>query len=135
MGGDGDALDNNEVIVFGACGCCYNGFLIGDGCLGCMSSGTICCLETEFCCKQGAPVLCLGCCAIRPVAPTTCIKAQAQMCCCVEVVGIPCDSEVPCMISYCGITCFPTFAVCAKLKDITGGTGGGDGGEAVGASG
>eukprot|EP00416_Gambierdiscus_australes_P030353 CAMPEP_0171085880 /NCGR_PEP_ID=MMETSP0766_2-20121228/19207_1 /TAXON_ID=439317 /ORGANISM="Gambierdiscus australes, Strain CAWD 149" /LENGTH=92 /DNA_ID=CAMNT_0011543477 /DNA_START=25 /DNA_END=300 /DNA_ORIENTATION=+ len=92
MGGDGDALDNNAITVVGACCCSYGGFLFNDGCLGCMTSGTCLCLEGEFCCKTGVDPLCCGCCALRIVTPTVCIKEQSQVCCCVGAAAIPCDA-------------------------------------------
>ncbi|CAK0852348.1 unnamed protein product [Prorocentrum cordatum] len=123
MGGDGDALDNNAIIVTDACCCMYDGCLFGDGCIGCMASETMCCLEMEFCCKQGAESLCCVCCAIRCVSPTVCIKSQGQMCCLAGAAAIPCDEEVPCMVGTCGIICYPTIAICKTLGDITGNSG------------
>merc|ERR1712194_499655 len=80
-----------------------DGFLFGDGCLGCMGSTTMCCLEEEFCCKQGADPLCLYCCAYRIVPVSVLIKGQGQTCCCVGGVAIPPDAEVPCMIGTLGV--------------------------------
>jgi len=118
--GDGDALDNNAIIVCEACCCCYDGFLCGDGCLGCMASETMCCLEMEFCCKSGAPKLCCICCAVRCVPATVCIKSQAQTCCFAGAAAIPCDEEVPCMFGDCGLICYPGFYCCKTLGEITG---------------
>jgi len=126
MGGDGDALDNDAIKVVDACCCCYDGFLFGDGCLGCMASETVCCCEVEYCCKQGAPTLCCICCAARFVSPKVCFKTQGQMCCFAGAGAFPCDEEVPCMFGTCGIICYPTFAICKTLGEIKGG-GGGDG--------
>ena len=74
-----------------------------------MGSTTLCCLEEEFCCKQGADPLCLYCCACRIVPVSVLIKGQAQTCCCVTGVAIPPDAEVPCMIGTLGIVCYPSF--------------------------
>ena len=133
--GDGDALDNNAIMVCDACCCQYDGFLFGDGCMGCMASETMCCLEVEYCCKSGAPTLCCVCCAIRCVSPTVCIKSQAQICCLAGAAAIPCDEEVPCMFGSCGIICYPGVYICKTLGEIKG-EGGGDGApaEQVGAS-
>ncbi|CAK0803699.1 unnamed protein product [Prorocentrum cordatum] len=124
--GDNDALDNDSIMVCDGCCCCYDGLLFGDGCLGCMASETMCCLEVEYCCKSGAPTLCCVCCAIRCVSPTVCIKSQGQMCCLAGAAAIPCDDEVPCLVGSCGIVCYPTIAICKTLGEIKGG-GGGDG--------
>ena len=121
--GDGDALDNNAILVTDACCCMYDGCLFTN-CLGCMASETMCCLETEFCCKQGAPSLCCVCCAIRCVSPTVCIKSQAQVCCMAGAAAIPCDEEVPCMVGTCGIICYPGVFICKTLGEITGKAGG-----------
>jgi len=130
---DKDSLQQAEVTIVDACCCYYDGFLFGDGCLGCMGSTTMCCLEEEFCCKQGADPLCLYCCACRMVPVSVLIKGQGQTCCCVGGVAIPPDSEVPCMIGTLGVVCYPSFGVCKKMKDITGSDpNAGGGGEQVG---
>ena len=122
--GDGDALDNNAIIVTDACCCVYEGLLCGEGCIGCMGSEAVCCLETEFCCKQGQDKLCCVCCAARCISPTVCIKTQGQMCCWAFAAAIPCDEEVPCMVGTCGIICYPGFFICKTLGEITGKEGG-----------
>lgn len=117
--GDGDALNNNEIMVCNAMFCQYNGILMSEGCYGCMSSLTFCCFEAEFCCKSGAPSLvpcyCMGC---RPVCEIV-IKSQGQFCCCASAMAIPCDAEVPCMFGCLGLICYPRFkGCCAKLGTI-----------------
>ncbi|CAK0863898.1 unnamed protein product [Prorocentrum cordatum] len=104
-GGDGDALDNNSIMVCDVCCCCHEGLFFGDGCMGCIASETLCCLEVEYCCKSSAPTLFCVCCAIRCVSPTVCIKSQGQTSCLAGVAAIPCDDEVPCMVGSCGIVC------------------------------
>ena len=118
--GDGDALDNNAIIVTDACCCVYEGCLCGDGCMGVMASETVCCIESECCLKAGQEKLCCICCALRCVSPSVCIKSQAQICCLAGAAAIPCDDEVPCMVGTCGVICYPGFYVCKTLGDITG---------------
>merc|ERR1719330_2248892 len=120
MGGDGDALDQGQVKICDACCCCYDGLLFGDGCLGCMGSSTMCCIEGEFCCKQGGEKMACLCCCIRCVSPSTCIKQQQQCCCCVSAAAIPPDDEVPCMVSNCGLNCYPKFGCLQTMNVITG---------------
>ena len=129
--GDGDALNNDEIVVGDACCCFYDGF-VTEGCMGCMGSSTVLCYEMEFCCKGGAPSLvpcyCFGC---RCTSPTTCIKQQGQCCCMAGATAIPCDDEVPCMVGLCCVICYPKAGCAQKLGAIRG-EGGGEGGEAVG---
>ena len=75
---DKDSLQQAEVTIVDACCCYYDGFLFGDGCLGCMGSTTMCCLEEEFCCKQGADPLCLYCCACRFVIGEAVVILEAR---------------------------------------------------------
>jgi len=131
---DGDALKQENVKVCDACCCCYNGFLLTDGCFGCMSSETMCCYECEFCCKSGAPTLMCGCLACRLVSPTVCIKTQAQCCCLVGATALPPDDEVPCMISLCGINCKPAFGCLQTIGTLFPDKAGGAGGSTIGNS-
>jgi len=119
MGGDGDSLNNDAIKVVDACFCMYDGCIF-EGCIGCMGSTKMCCCEYEFCCKSGTDMLMCGCCAIRCEAPKVCIKAQAQVCCCVEAVAIPCDEEVPCMFGTLGLICYPSVGCCRTLGEIKG---------------
>ena len=133
MGGeDKDALDQKNVMICDACCCCYDGFLFGSDCVGCMASSTMCCLEAEFCCKSGQDALCLGCLACRCISPTVCIKGQQQLCCCVTGVAIPPDDEVPMMISLWGLNCYPKTGCLSTMETLTSTENQGAGGEQVG---
>merc|ERR1712146_721569 len=88
--------------------------------IGCASSETCCCIEGEFCCKPGVEMLCLGCCALRLISPTTCMKVESQMCCSVAGVAIPCDDEVPCMVSLCFLHCYPQVGCCMQMSTLVG---------------
>merc|ERR1712083_1154837 len=81
-------------------------------------SETCCCLEGEFCCKPGADMLCLGCCACRCIAPSTCMKSENQCCCTVAGIAIPCDDEVPCMLACCFLDCYPKCGCCQNMGDL-----------------
>merc|ERR1712050_452996 len=129
---DNDALDQAKVMICDACCCCYDGFLFDDSCLGCMGSSTMCCLESEFCCKTGTDMLCLGCLACRCVGPSVCIKQQQQMCCCVSAIAIPPDDEVPMMVSLWGLNCYPKQGCCSTMESLTSKEDAGAGGQQIG---
>merc|ERR1711933_285021 len=116
----GDALDNNEIRIIDACGCCYDGLVCGNECMGCMGSTKLLCLEYEFCCKSGVENLCCICMSFRCESPTVCVKQQAQLCCLASAAAIPCDDEVPCMFGTMGLICYPTVGCCRKMGEITG---------------
>merc|ERR1719273_974700 len=97
-----------------------------------MGSATICCIEQEFCCKQGQDNLMCLCCALRCTAPTTCCKVQEQVCCCVSAVAFPPDEEVPCMVSNLGINCYPKPGCLQTMEDIMATSDPGAGGQQYG---
>jgi hypothetical protein len=41
------------------------------------------------------------------IKPTTCLKLNTQQCCLDARCALPCDAEVPCLISALGLTCHP----------------------------
>ena len=125
-GDDDDSLNNGAVRICNAFCCAYDGLLLNGECLGCMGSESCCCLEGEFCCKTGVERLPCVCCGVRCVSPTVCWKQQAQCCCCVSAVAVPCDEEVPCMVGMFGLICYPTFACFSSLGAIMAGAGGKD---------
>mmetsp|Transcript_1505 Transcript_1505/g.2749 ORF Transcript_1505/g.2749 Transcript_1505/m.2749 type:complete len:124 (+) Transcript_1505:73-444(+) len=113
-----DSIDESKVTVYSALGCCWSGFLMELSGIGCAAKETLCCLECDFCCKAGTEMLCLGCCALRAVQPTTCIKSQAQCCCFASAAALPCDAEVPCILAVCCLTCYPKPGCCVKIGDM-----------------
>merc|ERR1712084_193697 len=113
-----DSIDETKVIISDACICCYDGCMFSDCPIGCAGSETCCCLEGEFCCKPGAEMLCLGCCACRCIAPSTCMKSENQCCCTVAGIAIPCDDEVPCMLACCFLDCYPKCGCCQNMGDL-----------------
>merc|ERR1712204_40537 len=121
MGAPKDAIDETQVVVSDACCCFYEGFTCEACPIGCACSETLCCCSCEFCCKPMAEgeekPMCI-CCGCRPESPSTCIKSEAQLFCCVGGCAFPPDAEVPCMIATCCIVCYPSFACCGKLGDI-----------------
>merc|ERR1712232_1240491 len=118
MGVRKDSIDETKVIISDACVCCYDGCMFSDCPIGCAGSETCCCLEGEFCCKPGADMLCLGCCACRCIAPSTCMKAENQCCCEVVGIAIPCDDEVPCMLACCFLDCYPKCGCCQAMGEL-----------------
>merc|ERR1712150_241032 len=124
--------DQKKVMICDACFCCYNGFLFGGDCVGCMGSSTLCCFEAEFCCKSGQNTLCLGCLACRCVEPAVCIKQQEQVCCCVSAIALPPDAEVPMMCSMWGVNCYPKTGCCSTMETLTTEEDPGAGGQQIG---
>jgi len=127
---DTDCLDQSKVHVSDSCFCCYEGLICDTEALGCMGSNTLLCLESEFCIKFSKikePLCCnpsncqcgFCCCATRCVSVKTCCKSQGQCCCFVSGAAIPPDEEVPCMLSSCGLMCYPKVGCCNKIGDLT----------------
>lgn len=114
--GPRDAVDENKITIFGACCCCNSGFLGCDECLGCSGESKMCCCEGGWCLKPGAPWLCCGCCGCK-FSECTCCQQQSQCCCLVSSAAFPPTSEVPCMMAYCGLMCYPKCGCCVKQGD------------------
>lgn len=51
--------------------------------------------------------------------PTTCIKSQAQMCCCVQKAALPPDAEIPMVCAICFVVLHPIFGCMKKFSEIT----------------
>jgi len=77
-------------------------------CLGCYEKGTVVCLELEgVCCKTGLQEGALCLCTrgeVQCVKPRTCCKLESQYCCYDCRCALPCDEEVPCMVTILGLT-------------------------------
>mmetsp|Transcript_10939 Transcript_10939/g.12652 ORF Transcript_10939/g.12652 Transcript_10939/m.12652 type:complete len:89 (+) Transcript_10939:116-382(+) len=79
-----DSIDESKVIVYSACFLCYNGLIPEFNNIGCAVHETFLCLDYEACLKPGQGLLkmpdgigiCCGCCAVKLIPITTCIKAQ-----------------------------------------------------------
>ena len=104
-----DAPDPKDLRPCMACCCtilsCYVAF---PQCIGCYSKGVFTCIETEsVACKpsvvEGSLCKLLSS-EVELVKPVTCVKCAAQECCIDSRCALPCDSEVPCMISFLGLT-------------------------------
>eukprot|EP00438_Fugacium_kawagutii_P029547 Skav203393 [mRNA] locus=scaffold3093:50309:57639:- [translate_table: standard] len=96
-----DSIDESKVIVYSACFLCYNGLIPEFNNIGCAVHETFLCLDYEACLKPGQGLLkmpdgigiCCGCCAVKLIPITTCIKAQSQFFCCVSAAALPPDGE------------------------------------------
>jgi hypothetical protein len=117
MCGDGDAVDEDELILCCAV-CCSNCAIMTDcTCISCSGKIGCCCLNMEVCCKPGAP--CLPCCCCGPKIECdgcSCVNTQLQCCCVVCSSAFPCNEEVPVAITALGLTVFPTCGCCLKQK-------------------
>mmetsp|Transcript_8127 Transcript_8127/g.20971 ORF Transcript_8127/g.20971 Transcript_8127/m.20971 type:complete len:120 (+) Transcript_8127:66-425(+) len=113
----GDSIDETKVKVFSACLCTYAGCMT-EGCpIGVACNETCLCLHCDCCLNPSSQMLCCGCCAFKIETPTTCIKAEQQVCCCVDACAFPCDNEVPMMLAACCVTCYPTIGVCKTVRE------------------
>eukprot|EP00980_Cylindrotheca_fusiformis_P018580 scaffold6158_cov67-Cylindrotheca_fusiformis.AAC.1 len=116
--GDGDAVDENKIILCCA-GCCFHcGAYTGSDCCGCSGKVGLCCLNCEVCCEPGAE--CLPCCCCGPDIECdgcACIKMQLQTCCLAITAAVPCDSEVPALVTVAGLTVYPKVGCCMPIKE------------------
>eukprot|EP00438_Fugacium_kawagutii_P012781 Skav223625 [mRNA] locus=scaffold3504:85781:87377:- [translate_table: standard] len=123
-----DSIDESKVIVYSACFLCYNGLIPEFNNIGCAVHETFLCLDYEACLKPGQGLLkmpdgigiCCGCCAVKLIPITTCIKAQSQFFCCVSAAALPPDGEVPMMFSICFLSLFPKVGCLKKLAEMKG---------------
>lgn len=104
-----EAPDPRELIP--CCGCCctiISCYCKWPECCGYYAKGNFVCIETEaICCKTGKREGSLCVCIrneLEIIQPTTCCKMECQPCCIDERCAIPCDKEVPCIVSVCGLT-------------------------------
>eukprot|EP01038_Epipyxis_sp_PR26KG_P005608 gene5608-7742_t len=105
------SVNVGDLVPFHAACCsitsCYWKF---PECFGVYGQGDCCCLQGEFkLCKPGGKKsehLCV-CSEVGYylVRPTTCCKSVQQCFCLDSRIAFPCDSDVPCMFTYCFITC------------------------------
>ena len=108
-----------KLIPFSAC-CCsiHSCFLDFPACLGCQDQTTCLCIRSNTrCCKvaskeelETAKRYCIcqeG--GTFAVFPKTCLKGQNQWCCCENRCALPCDSDVPCLVTLCFVTCFYNY--------------------------
>merc|ERR1712039_44556 len=98
---------------------------MGNGCvlecpIGCANKHTLCCLEYECCCNPASECLCCGCLGCRCTDCTIRCKAEQQVCCCVAGSAIPCDEEVPFMVSCCFLHCYPRVGCCMRMASLIG---------------
>merc|ERR1711998_41808 len=128
-----DAVDEMALVLVNGC-CCYNdGLYLDGGCCGCSGKSELLCLGVSFCCAAGTnPICCVppenyacqtGCCCIGYGIKTeniVCAAAQAQVCCLVSNLAIPCTDEVPATVSCLGLNCYPKFGFCQTLGAVTG---------------
>lgn len=105
------------------CGVCSFYFVFPD-CIGCWSKGTLCCLDIEaLCCKvgkkEGSICMCMQN-EIEVIWPPSC-KIANQVFCLDNRCAIPCDEEVPCVVTVFGIQCCKHSeckpGCCKKLGD------------------
>lgn len=117
-----DSIDESKLMLVHGCCCCNTSLALQDSCLGVAVKEAICCIELECCLKVDADPLDCGCCALRCVDATSCIKAQSQVFCLVTSAAFPPDEEVPCTLALFGIACAPSCGCCATLGELTGET-------------
>lgn len=128
--------DQTDVPVEELRPCCANcctihSFFLGfPSCIG--FSGTckiLCCNQKYVCCKfldckdddKRCMAVQVG--ATYLVLPQTCIECTRQDCCVESRCAFPCTKNVPCLVSFLGITCCADFGCkfappCTRLGDI-----------------
>ena len=114
--GDNDAVNEEDLIL--CCGlCCSNCSILPNlSCCGCSGKLGFCCLNAEVCCTPGAPCLFpLGCVGLKCENDgCSIINGQLQCCCIVCSAALPCNEEVPIVLSVAGLTLYPKCGCCIK---------------------
>merc|ERR1712072_672167 len=137
--GADDCVDESKLRFVDGCCCCFTGLMMED-CCGCSMESQLCCLTERCCCKAGQDMLwctapkghiCLcglGLCSIGCINcmgsddhACSCCAQQVQLCCLVSNGALPPTNEFPCLIGMCGLSCYPEFGCCEKIKKIDGG--------------
>ncbi|RYH29555.1 hypothetical protein EON65_08055 [archaeon] len=128
-------IDKDNMRVCGALCCTYELlYCTFPQCLGCMTQGECLCLGQDCCCEPFDPnvkllwctpsnesICCqLGCgfCSCYLKKPTTCVKVTQHILCCFESISFPCESDMPCMFSVCGLMIYPKCGCCVKFADV-----------------
>jgi len=127
-----ESIKKDDLSVFAGCCCAYSLlYLTMPDCLGCAYDRECLCIGEKGCLKPGAPLywcsgdektICqLGCgiCAIFLKSPSTCCKSDGQCCCCVGKCSMPPEADVPCIISYYFLTCYPKCGCCVKFSEVS----------------
>ena len=126
-------INQNDLILFSACICCFNALYTDfPGLVGCSGKGECLCLENEHCLRLNTPAypiacesnkngnicdLALCCCMIALKSPKVLCKGKNQCLCCVNQAAFPPDNDVPAMLAYCFVSCYPKFGVAVKVGD------------------
>ena len=114
---DGDAVNEDELVLCCAAGCTNCSVLTNLSVLSCSGKIGLCCLNAEVCCKPGAPCLPCGCCGPNiDCDGCSCLTAQVQCCCAVCSAALPCNDEVPVALAACGLVLYPACGCCMKQK-------------------
>jgi len=121
----------DDIYPFFACFCAVTScYWIFPKCVGCSSDSVFICLEHDCnCCKvnYSKETLCKCCgCDHDIVVPYVCCKSQGQCCCLDQRIAIPCDQDVPCLLTMFGLTFVENFqfkpACCQPISILTAGT-------------
>lgn len=82
-------------------------------CIGIFAKGVLGCCDIEAVfCKPGSAKNSLCICTkgeCELIIPEVCCKLTYQMCCADTRCAFPCDDEVPCMLTACGIQCVKEY--------------------------
>jgi len=87
-------------------------------CLGCHSKGNVLCCEVEgVACKtgrtDGSICMCIKS-ELEIIKPTVCVKMTEQCFCLDARCAVPCDEDVPCMLSFAGCTLVKNYECACK---------------------
>lgn len=127
-------IPKDDLLLFGACCCCFSAFYTDvPACIGCSSKSECLCLDHESCCKLNTKTygpscdlnkegnickLSLICCYYALKVPTTLCKGKSQCCCLASQGALPPDADIPIMLAYLCVVCYPKFGVCKKVSEM-----------------
>ncbi|KAG7351370.1 hypothetical protein IV203_003831 [Nitzschia inconspicua] len=114
-----DAIDEEKIILCCGVGCFNCGWYHAIDCCGCSGKIGLCCVNMQVCCKPSAPCLPCGCCGPR-WEYDGCSVVNAQLHCCHMVCSgaLPCNKEVPVVLTALGLTVFPKCGCCITKGDL-----------------
>jgi hypothetical protein len=93
---------------------------------GCFGQGECLCMQTDFTCCKVAENTKDACCILQKlrctmIKPVTCVQLTSQFFCCDHRCALPCNSDVPCMLTVFGLTCFYDYKLnCVCCQSVKG---------------
>ncbi|KAJ1455719.1 hypothetical protein M885DRAFT_519437 [Pelagophyceae sp. CCMP2097] len=113
-----------SVYVLHAGCCCYQGFYVDyPACIGCETGQTVLCFDCNSRgCKdlnsKGPKYVTLQASDNTINYPTKCIKCASQCFIFYNACALPCDNDVPAIVAFCCVVCYPTFGIMKKVGEL-----------------